>query len=131
MFNNLLALNSDSRASASTVQQGRSHIVDRLLELGTYEFSPRGVRRDIYYDLAALSRKVVGGSNQTGPGGVLAALHAEIVNPNLTDPSMDHVLTLDQSFVLRRKVEDDVDVDEATRTPRCVRSIFVRTNILN
>lgn len=34
--------------------------------------------------------------------GVLLTVHGEIVNPHNANPDLDHVLTLDQSFVLRR-----------------------------
>lgn len=104
-------------SSAPTIYQGRSTIVDRLCELGNYQFSLQGVQsKTVYYDLAALSREIIGGIDGPSPvnenaavGCILATLHSEVINPNLEDPQSGHMLTLDQSFVLRQRTERDDD----------------------
>lgn len=93
-----------SRASMSAIQQGRAQIVNRLLELGPHRFCPRGVPRNVNYNVVSLS--------PTTGGGILLAVHGEVVNPHLAGPQMDHVLSVDQSFVLRRRTVEDDDQNE-------------------
>jgi len=38
---------------------------------------------------------------------VLVTMHGEVVNVNVMGPELDHVLTVDQSFVLRRKRREE------------------------
>jgi hypothetical protein len=39
-------------------------------------------------------------------------MHGEVVNVNVMGPELDHVLTVDQSFVLRRRREEEESSDE-------------------
>ena len=91
-------------ASISAIQNGRAQIVNRLLELGPHRFCPRGVPRTVNYDVVPLS--------STTAGGILLTVHGEVVNPHLAGPHMDHVLSVDQSFVLRKRGLEDEDEDE-------------------
>jgi len=92
-------LSPGSRASISAIQKGRAQIVNRLLELGPHSFCPRGVPRTVNYDVVLLS--------STTGGGILLTVHGEVVNPHLEGPQMDHILSVDQSFVLRKRELDD------------------------
>ena len=93
-----------SHASISAIENGRAKIVNRLLELGPHRFCPRGVPRTVDYNVVPLS-------SATG-GGILLTVHGEVVNPHLAGPQMDHILSVDQNFVLRkREFEEDEDED--------------------
>jgi hypothetical protein len=92
-----------SHASISAIEKGRAQIVNRLLELGPHSFCPRGVPRSVNYNVVPLS---------TG-GGILLTVHGQVVNPHLAGPHMDHILSVDQNFVLRkRELELDEDGDD-------------------
>jgi hypothetical protein len=91
-----------SHASISAIEQGRAQIVNRLLELGPHRYCPRGVPRTVNYNVVPLST-----------GGILLTVHGEVVNPHLAGPYMDHVLFVDQNFVLRERGRDeDEDVED-------------------
>jgi hypothetical protein len=93
-----------SHASISAIENGRAQIVNRLLELGPHSFCPRGVPRTVDYNVVPLP-------SATG-GGILLTVHGEVVNPHLAGPQMDHILSVDQNFVLRkRELEEDEDED--------------------
>jgi len=49
-------------------------------------------------------------SSATG-GGILLTVHGDVVNPHLAGPQMDHILSVDQNFVLRKREEDEEDDD--------------------
>jgi len=96
------------------VDQGRTKIVQRLSSFENYYFSPRGVpSKTVHYDLAALPRKVVSSHedptavDEEDVGVILATLHSEFVKTCSEDENLDHTWTLDQSFVLRRRIERD------------------------
>ena len=93
-----------SRASISAIQKGRAQIVNRLLELGPHRFCPRGVPRTVNYNVVPLS--------SASGGGILLTVHGQVVNPHLAGPQMDHVLSVDQSFVLRKRKLEDEDENE-------------------
>ena len=100
----LIIITQVSHASISAIEKGRSQIVNRLLELGPHRFCPRGVPRTVNYNVVPLS-------SATG-GGILLTVHGEVVNPHLAGPQMDHILSVDQNFVLRkRELEEDEDED--------------------
>lgn len=74
--------------------------------------------KTVHYDLAALPRKVVSShedptavEDEEDVGVILATLHSEIVETCSEDVNLDHTWTLDQSFVLRRRLEEDNDVN--------------------
>lgn len=90
-----------SRASISAIQNGRAQIVNRLLELGPHRFCPRGIPRTVNYDIVPLPPTI--------GGGILFTVHGQVVNPHLAGPQMDHVLSVDQSFVLRKRGLEDGD----------------------
>jgi hypothetical protein len=98
-----LLLTPVSRASIAAIQQGRVQIVNRLFELGPHRFCPRGVPRTVNYNVVPLS---------SATGGILLTVHGEVVNPHLAGPQMDHILSVDQSFVLRKRQLDDEDENE-------------------
>lgn len=75
--------------------------MNRLLELGPHSFCPRGVPRTVNYDVIPLS-PIIG-------GGILLTVHGEVVSPHLAGPQMDHVLSVDQSFVLKDRELEDPD----------------------
>lgn len=83
--------------------QGRTNIINKLLSLGPYQFCPRGVTSQLLYDT------VDAGSASAG---VLLTVHGEVVNPHISNPDLDHVLTLDQSFVLRHTSTMITDVQD-------------------
>ena len=96
----LMIITQVSYASISAIENGRAKIVNRLLELGPHRFCPRGVPRTVDYNVVPLS-------SATG-GGILLTVHGEVVNPHLAGPQMDHILSVDQNFVLRkREFEED------------------------
>ncbi len=105
-------------SAASMIHHGRSTIIDRLCAFGNYQFSQRGVpSKTVYYDLAALPQEIIGvvddGVSPADDGAaILATLHSEVINPNSEDPNPNHVLTLDQSFVLRRRTDWDDDMGD-------------------
>jgi hypothetical protein len=78
--------------------------------MGPYRFGARGVSRTVFYD-AVLFGSGCGAGASSGTGlnttndNVLVTMHGEVVNANATKlgPELDHVLTVDQSFGLRRK----------------------------
>ena len=78
--------------------------MNRLLELGPHRFCPRGVPRTVDYNVVTLS-------SATG-GGILLTVHGEVVNPHLAGPKMDHILSVDQNFVLRKRMLEDEDEEE-------------------
>lgn len=83
--------------------------MNRLLELGPHRFCPRGVPRTVNYNVVPLSSAATGGG---GGGGILLTVHGEVVNPHLAGPQLDHILFVDQNFVLRKRgLEDDDDED--------------------
>jgi hypothetical protein len=57
----------------------------------------------VNYDVVPLS-------SATG-GGILLTVHGEVVNPHLAGPEMDHILSVDQSFVLRKRGLEDEGMD--------------------
>ena len=70
----------------------------------------------VYYDLASLPREIIGavGVSPVDDGAaILATLHSEVINPNSEDPNPNHLLTLDQSFLLRRRTDWDGTGDNA------------------
>jgi len=93
-----------SDASISAIEKGRAEIVNKLLELGPHRFCPRGVPRTVNYNVVPLS-------SATG-GGILLTVHGEVVNPHLAGPQMDHILSVDQNFVLRKRELEDEDEEE-------------------
>lgn len=100
----LIIITQVSHASISAIEKGRAQIVNRLLELGPHRFCPRGVPRTVNYNVVPLS-------SATG-GGILLTVHGEVVNPHLAGPQMDHILSVDQNFVLRKRdLEEDEDED--------------------
>ncbi|KAF8799210.1 hypothetical protein BYT27DRAFT_6873734 [Phlegmacium glaucopus] len=100
----LFAPESREGLNVSPIQKGGSQIVNRLLELGPHSFCPRGVPRTVDYDVVPLS--------STTGGGILLTVHGVVVNPHLAGPEMDHILSVDQSFVLRKRgLEDDEGMD--------------------
>lgn len=103
----ILSSHTVSHASISAIEKGRSQIVNRLLELGPHRFCPRGVPRTVNYNVVPLSCA-------TGDGGnILLTVHGQVVNPHLEGPQMDHILSVDQNFVLRkRQLDEDEDEDE-------------------
>ncbi|KAF9482641.1 hypothetical protein BDN70DRAFT_874825 [Pholiota conissans] len=99
-----------SRASASQVIRGRTHICDRLLTLGQYQFIPRGVPQNPLYTWSIPKFSGV-------PDGILLSLHGEVVKPEV-DPALDHRLAVDQTLLLRQRfAEDDTDDDDGTDIP--------------
>ena len=78
--------------------------MNRLLKLGPHRFCPRGVPRTVNYDVISLPCA-------TG-GSVLLTIHGQVVNPHLAGPHRDHVLSVDQSFVLRQRELEDEDEDD-------------------
>lgn len=78
--------------------------MNRLLELGPHRFCPRGVPRTVNYNVVLLSPAI--------GGGILLTVHGEVVNPHLAGPQMDHVLSVDQNFVLRKRELEDEDEEE-------------------
>jgi len=94
-----------SHASISAIEKGRSQIVNKLLELGPHRFCPRGIPRMVNYNDVPLSSAATG-------GGILLTVHGEVVNPHLAGPQMDHILSVDQNFVLRKRKLEDEDEDE-------------------
>ncbi|KAF8199046.1 hypothetical protein BJ912DRAFT_687163 [Pholiota molesta] len=99
-----------SRASASQVIRRRTHICDRLLTLGQYQFIPRGIPQNPYYTWSI--PKSSGVSNA-----ILLSLHGEVVKTEI-NPALDHRLTVDQTFLLRQRTEeDDTDDDDGTDVP--------------
>lgn len=102
-------------SSSYNVAQDPTEIVKRLQGLGTFYFEPRGMpMREAHYDLAMLPRNMMNdegaglgssssssSSTLSASADILATLHTELVNPG-TDVTLDQVLTVDQSFVLRR-----------------------------
>jgi len=94
-------------SAAAMIHHGRSAIIDRLCAFGNYQFSQRGVpSKMVYYDLASLPREIIGAvdvSPVDDGAAILATLHSEVINPTSEDPNPNHVLTLDQSFLLRRR----------------------------
>ena len=96
----LMIITQVSHSSISAIEMGRSQIVNRLLELGPHRFCPRGVPRSVDYNVVPLSSAI--------GGGILLTVHGEVVNPHLAGPQMDHILSVDQNFVLRkRELEED------------------------
>lgn len=86
------------------VKQGPSDIAQAIFSLGPHKFCPREVVSDVVYDVVPLTP-------ETG-GGILLTVHANIVNPSKAGPASDHVLSLNQSFMLRypraaRRIGDD------------------------
>ena len=79
--------------------------MNRLLELGPHRFCPRGVPRTVNYNVVPLS-------SDTCDGCILLTVHGEVVNPHLAGPHMDHVLSVDQSFVLRKRELKDEDEEK-------------------
>jgi len=71
--------------------------------------------KTVHYDFAALPRKVVSSraavEDDEDMSVILATLHSEIVDTCAEDVNLDHTWTLDQSFVLRRRIERDDDVN--------------------
>jgi hypothetical protein len=97
----------DSRASASQVICRRTHICDRLLTLGQYQFIPRGIPQNPYYTWSIPKSSGV-------PNAILLSLHGEVVKTEI-NPALDHRLTVDQTFLLRQRIEeDDTDDDDGT-----------------
>ncbi|KAF5316549.1 hypothetical protein D9619_006639 [Psilocybe cf. subviscida] len=88
---------SHSNASASTVEHGRSRICDRLREMGPHKF--RALPGSVVWDLAPLPLD--------SPGYLMFSVHGEVVDPSHTGRHLDHILTVDQTFVLRPRNEDD------------------------
>ncbi|KAF9564925.1 hypothetical protein CPC08DRAFT_704984 [Agrocybe pediades] len=91
--------------ATTTTTQDRASIVAELLSWGPYLFCPRGVTSSLNYDVVEFE------------SGILLTTHGEIVNPNRPGLDTDHVVTLDQSFVLReRKEEDDLPLEAASNS---------------
>ncbi|EDR05179.1 uncharacterized protein LACBIDRAFT_294891 [Laccaria bicolor S238N-H82] len=94
---------SDSRLLASITtrkQIGRAQIIEYLNALGPHQFCPHGTMRNVAYTL------------MLHEGLVLMTVHGEVVNPggggsdSEGGAELDHVVSLDQSFVLRRPESD-------------------------
>ena len=79
-------------------QIGRAQIVGYLSELGPHQFCPQGTMRNVAYTLMLHN------------GLVLMIVHGEVVNPGGFEG--DHVVSLDQSFVLRKPESDEEEEDE-------------------
>lgn len=107
-------MNIDSRASSSVVIQGRPQISNTLLTMGPYQFGARGVSGTVYYDAVPFGSgsTTLGTDSDTTNDNVLVTMHGEVVNVNVMGPELDHVLTVDQSFVLRRRSEEEESSDE-------------------
>lgn len=107
----------DSRASASQVIRRRTHICDRLLTLGQYQFIPRGVPQNPFYTWSIPKSSGV-------LNGILLSLHGEVVKTEV-NPALDHRLTVDQTFLLRQRTEeDDTDDDDGTDVYVYLLSVF-------
>ena len=104
LFFLIIIITQVSHASISAIEKGRAQIVNRLLELGPHRFCPRGVPRTVDYNVVPLS--------SASGGGILLTVHGEVVNPHLAGPQMDHILSVDQNFILRQREmeEDEEDV---------------------
>ncbi|KAF8963401.1 hypothetical protein BDZ97DRAFT_1820664 [Flammula alnicola] len=89
--------------SMLAVEQGRTQICDRLHKMGPYMFGARP-KTEVFYDMAT---PLLFGAED----GVLVSVHGEVANINVTNPQLDHVLTVDQSFVLRRRSDVDSDIN--------------------
>lgn len=95
------------------VIQGRPQISNTLLTMGPYQFGARGVSGTVYYDAVPFgSGSISGTESETTNDNVLVTMHGEVVNVNVMGPELDHVLTVDQSFVLRRRREEEESSDE-------------------
>jgi len=66
-------------------------------------FCPRDATSCLHYDVVE------------SPAGILLTVHGEIVDPNPAGSDMDHILALDQSFVLRERTDEDDEVDAMNR----------------
>ncbi|KAH9479832.1 hypothetical protein JR316_0008427 [Psilocybe cubensis] len=90
----LFALEVDSAhhsRSKVMLDRGRKEISARFMSMRPYQFCPRGVVGNLIYDAV------------DSPAGILLTVHGEIVNPHSSNPRLDHTLTLDQSFLLRKR----------------------------
>ena len=97
------------------VIQGRPQINNTLLTMGPYQFGARGVSGTVYYDAVPFgSGSTLGIESDTTNNNVLVTMHGEVVNVNVMGPELDHVLTVDQSFVLRRRGEEEESSDDDT-----------------
>jgi len=97
------------------VIQGRQQIGDRLLKMGSYQFGARGVSGTVYYDAVLFGSGSASGTEvdtANNNNNVLVTMHGEVVNANPVNPELDHVLMVDQSFVLRRKRGDEESLDD-------------------
>jgi len=81
--------------------------------MGPYQFGARGVSGTVYYDAVLFGSgsggRASGAEVDPNTENVLVTMHGEIVNANAISADLDHVLTVDQSFVLRRKRGDEDD----------------------
>jgi hypothetical protein len=81
--------------------------------MGPYQFGARGVSGTVYYDAVPFgSGSTWRTESDTTNDNVLVTMHGEVVNVNVMGPELDHVLTVDQSFVLRRRREEEESSDE-------------------
>lgn len=67
--------------------------MDKISLLGPYQFCPRGQQANLHYDVVSLGSLEI--------DGLLLKVHGELVNPHPAGAQLDHVVTLDQSFVLK------------------------------
>lgn len=80
--------------SLSALKRGRAEVADTLCLLGSHQFCPRGVSGNVHYDVVSLDHDI--------GGGVLLTTYGEVCNPSFNGPELDHILSVDQSFVLHR-----------------------------
>ncbi|KIJ91250.1 hypothetical protein K443DRAFT_686199 [Laccaria amethystina LaAM-08-1] len=76
---------------------GRAQIIEHLSTLGPHQFCPHGAMRNVAYTLMLHN------------GLVLMTVHGEVVNPGGSEggSELDDVVSLDQSFVLRKPESDE------------------------
>ncbi|KAF8159920.1 hypothetical protein B0H34DRAFT_705404 [Crassisporium funariophilum] len=95
----------ESSAGPAGLEIGRQRIVNRLQALDTHEFRPRGVTQRVSYDVVSPSP-----AHPTGDW-ILLTVYGKVVKVNMAGPHMDHVVMVDQSFVLRRREKGDDEDD--------------------
>ena len=76
------------------MKQTCPEIIKALLSLGPHKFCPSGITSELNYDMLYLS-----------PTGILLTCHGEVIDPM----NGNHRLSVDQSFILCRKVADEED----------------------